>query len=79
MTANLEIDGVTVPLTESCKFSDSEIEIVYQLWNDSLPVNPSPGATIGIVLHSGVIYQTFTGVIQRAASTTRVPETDCHS
>jgi len=74
MTAEVKIGAVTVPKTESCRFSDSEIEIRYQVWDDCLPINPPPGATIDIVLHSGFIDQTFTGVIKRTLSTVLVHE-----
>jgi hypothetical protein len=74
MTADVHIAGVAVPLTESCRFSESEIEIAYQLWDAALPIAPQPGASIEIVLHSGVIDQVFTGVIDRVLSTIRVSE-----
>jgi hypothetical protein len=74
VTAEIKIDGVGIPRAESCRFGDSEIEIRYQLWDGRLPIKPLSGSILDIVLRSGVIAQTFTGVIERVLSTSLLPE-----
>ncbi len=69
MIAEVIIGGVRVPNVESCRLTDSEIEIQYQLWDGASPLSPSPGATIDIVIHSDSIDQTYSGVIERMVST----------